>query len=393
MPLPKPAVAKPAGARPAAGRTGNRPAGAVEKPGAGGGGRRGLFARAAVAPKALTQFTQQFATLVSAGLPLVRSLRVLEGQLEAGPFRDVVGAVADDVEGGSPLSEALAKYPQAFDRLYVNMVRAGEAGGLLGEILQRLAEFSRKRDTIRGQIKGALTYPAVVLGVAMLIVLFVMIFVVPKFEDVLRNFDVAMPLPTEIVIGISRGLIAWWWVVLVVPVALWAAFRLALRSEGFAWQVDRFKLRVPLFGKLLRRTIIARFARTLGTLLQSGVPILESLGIVGASIPNRVLEDAVEDVRDAIREGETIAGPLGESGVFDDVVVNMIDVGEETGRLDEMLLRIADNVEHEVDSAVSTLFKVIEPLLLVVMAVLVGFIVISLFLPIVRIMDSFPAGG
>ena len=400
MPVPKPAAAKPVAAKPAVGKPA-APQPAVGKPAAArlpgpaatppGAVRRGLFRRRKVSSKALAQFTAQLATLVNAGLPLMRCLRVLEAQLEPGLLQSVVAAVAEDVEGGATLSEALAKYPQVFDRLYVNMVRAGEAGGVLGLILQRLAEFARKSETIKSQIRSALTYPVLVLCFAGGILTFVMLFVVPKFEAIFANFDAEMPLATELLIGLSRGLLTHWYLLVAVPVVLVVVFRMALRTESVAYRLDRLVLRVPLAGDLVRKTIVARFSRTLGTLLQSGVPILESLAIVKAAIPNRVLEQAVGDVHDSIREGETIAGPLQESGVFDDLVVNMIDVGEQTGQLDAMLLRVADTFEAEVDTAVTTLFKVIEPVILLIMAVLVGFIVISLFLPIVRIMDTLQA--
>jgi type IV pilus assembly protein PilC len=387
MPVPKPAAAKPAAARPSARPAAARPSAAAAAP------VRGVFARKTVSNKALTDFTTQLATLVNAGLPLVRCLRVLEGQLKNGPFKLVVTAVADDVESGAPLSDALAKYPQVFDRLYVNMVRAGEAGGVLGTILLRLAEFARRRDRITTQLKGALTYPIVVIGFAMVIVLFVMIVVVPKFETILSDFKVEMPLPTLVIMTISRFLVSYWYLVLALPVLAFVGFRLALRSESFAWRMDALVLRLPKLGDVVRKTIVARFARTLGTLLQSGVPILEALAIVKNAIPNRVLEDAVEHVHDSIREGESVAEPLGESGVFDDVVVNMIDVGEETGQLDAMLLRIADNFDFEVDNAVTSFFRALEPILIFFMAIVVGSIVVSLFLPIVRIMQSMPAGG
>ncbi|MGQ0553969.1 MAG: type II secretion system F family protein [Planctomycetota bacterium] len=351
-----------------------------------------LFARRTVSSKLLAQFTAQLSTLVNAGLPLVRCLRILEGQLRVGPFRDVITAVSEDVEGGATLSDALAKYPQVFDRLYVNMVRAGEAGGVLGTILERLAEFSGKSEHIKAQIKSALTYPLLLLSFAGAVVLFVMVFVVPKFEEIFSSFDAEMPVPTALLIGLSDVLLSYWYLVLAVPLLAFVGFRLALRSEVFARRVDGWLLRVPIAGELQRKTIVARFTRTLGTLLQSGVPILEALAIVKAAIPNRVLEEAVGDVHDSIREGDTIAQPLAESGVFDELVVNMIDVGEETGQLDKMLLRVADTFEIEVDRGVATLFKVLEPAILLVMAVLVGFIVISLFLPIVRIMDSLQAG-
>jgi type IV pilus assembly protein PilC len=392
MPVQKPAAAKPAAAKPAAPRPAAPKAGKPAPAGA-PAPKASLLGRRKVSNKALTDFTSQLATLVAAGLPLVRCLRVLEGQMAAGPLRTTITAVADDVEGGSTLSDALAKYPQVFDRLYVNMVRAGEAGGVLGTILQRLADFARRRDRITAQMKTALTYPVIVLLFAGLIVLFVMIFVVPKFEDILANFQVEMPLPTQIVMGISRVLAQFWYVLVLLPVVALVGFRLALRSESFAYRMDALVLRLPLLGDVVRKTVVARFTRTLGTLLQSGVPILEALGIVRGAVPNRVLEEAVGHVHDSIREGETVAGPLAESGVFDDVVVNMIDVGEETGQLDTMLLRIADNFEFEVDTAVTAFFKALEPVILLFMAGIVGFIVVSLFLPIVRIMQSFNASG
>jgi len=396
MPVPKPAAAKPAAPKPAVGKPSAAAPSAARTAGARLPGpdaapaarRRGLFRRRRVGSKALAQFTAQLATLVNAGLPLMRCLHVLEAQLEPGLLQEVVGAVAADVEGGATLSEALAKYPQVFDRLYVNMVRAGEAGGVLGLILQRLSEFARKSETIKTQIRSALTYPILVLCFAGGILLFVMLFVVPKFETIFANFDAEMPLATELLIGLSRGLARHWYVLVALPFVLAVVWRAALRTESVAFKIDRLILRLPVAGDLVRKTIVARFSRTLGTLLQSGVPILESLAIVKAAIPNRVLEQAVGDVHDSIREGETIAGPLQESGVFDDLVVNMIEVGEQTGQLDAMLLRVADTFESEVDSAVTTLFKVIEPVILLIMAVLVGFIVISLFLPIVRIMDT-----
>jgi type IV pilus assembly protein PilC len=390
-PVAKPGVSKPAGAKPAAAK----PAGKAGKPVPVGApaAKFSLLGRRKVSNRALTDFTSQLATLVGAGLPLVRCLRVLEAQLANGPLRSTVAAVADDVEGGSTLSDALAKYPQVFDRLYVNMVRAGEAGGVLGTILTRLADFARRRDRITAQLKTALTYPVIVLVFAGVIVLFVMIFVVPKFEDILANFDVEMPVPTQIVMGISRVLASFWYVLVFLPVVALVGLRLALRSESFAYRIDALILRLPLLGDVVRKTVVARFTRTLGTLLQSGVPILDALGIVRGAVPNRVLEQAIAHVHDSIREGETVAGPLAESGVFDDVVVNMIDVGEETGQLDTMLLRIADNFEFEVDTAVTAFFKALEPVILLFMALVVGFIVVSLFLPIVRIMQSFNAGG
>ncbi len=346
-----------------------------------------MLGRGRVPRKLLTQFTAQLSTVVNAGLPLVRCLRILENQQKPGPFERVVTAVADDVESGAPLSEALAKYPQCFDRLYVNMVRAGEAGGVLGTILDRLATFAQKSQAVRGKVLSALLYPAVVLLVAVAAVGVVLIFVVPQFETIFESFGADLPGATRALMATSNWLTMWWWAVLAGLVLLVVCWRVALRNESFAYRIDALQLRLPIFGTLRSKTMIATFSRTMGTLLASGVPILEALHIVGASTRNLVLEGAIDDVHDAIREGESMADPLADSGVFDDVVVNMIDVGEETGQLDVMLLKLADIYEDEVDTAVAGALKALEPALIVFMAVFVGLIVTALFLPIVNIMS------
>jgi type IV pilus assembly protein PilC len=335
------------------------------------------------------QFTGRLETLVNAGLPLVRCLRILENQQKAGPLRDVVSAVSDDVEGGAPLSEALAKYPWVFDRLYVNMVRAGEAGGVLGTILDRLAGFTRKAEHMKGQIRSAMTYPTLVMLFAGAILIVTMTVVVPKFEGMFESYDTQMPAITEGLLTVSRFMVQWWYLLILLPVLVVVGYRLALRSDGFAYSVDSLKLRLPVAGDVVTKTVVSRFCRTMGTLLSSGVPILDALSIVQASITNRVLEEAVSDVRESIREGESMARPLGESGVFDDMVVNMIDVGEETGQLDKMLERIADDYEMELDSAIGVLFKALEPVMLLFVAVVVGVIAFALFSPMVRLMESF----
>lgn len=349
--------------------------------------RRPIFRRRVTA-KLLMQFTVQLSTLQGAGLPLVRCLKILEGQMRPGPFKDVLLAVAEDVEGGSALSEAFAKHPEVFDRLYVNMVRAGEAGGILDQILTRLAQFSEKTESIKSKIKEALTYPTMVMLFAGGILTFIMLIVVPKFEEIFDNFDVELPLPTRFLIGFSENLVGYWYLFLGVPVLFYMGYKWLLRTEAFRFTRDKVLLRIPVLGDAVKKTIIARFSRTLGTLLQSGVPILEGLAIVKGAIANAVLEKAVGDVHDSIREGESIAVPLGESGLFDDLVVNMIDVGEATGSLDGMLLRIADTYDNEVDIKISTLFKAIEPTIIIFLAVVVGFIVMALFLPILKMLST-----
>ncbi len=349
--------------------------------------RKPLFRRKVTA-KLLTQFTVQLSTLQNAGLPLVRCLKILEGQMRPGPFKDVLLAVTEDVEGGSALSEAFAKYPNIYDRLYVNMVRAGEAGGVLDQILSRLAEFSEKTENIKSRIKEALTYPTLVLVFAGAILVFIMLVVVPKFKEIFDTFDEELPLPTRVLIVLSESILYYWALFIGIPILFYMGYRWALKNDRFRFNRDRIILRIPIMGDLVKKTIIARFSRTLGTLLQSGVPILEGLAIVKGSIANAVLEKAVGDVHDSIREGESIAVPLGESGLFDDLVVNMIDVGEATGSLDAMLLKIADTYDTEVDIMVSTLFKAIEPMIIIFLALVVGFIVMALFLPILKMLGT-----
>jgi type IV pilus assembly protein PilC len=377
MPLQKTTKAKPARTVQAAVEPRGKPAGA-------------LF-RKRVSPKALMQFTVQLATLQNAGLPLVRSLKILEGQMRPGPFKDVLAVVTDDVEGGSSLSEALAKRPEIFDRLYVNMVRAGETGGVLDQILTRLGEFMEKSENIKSRIKEALTYPTLVMLFAAGILVFIMLVVVPKFNSIFETFNEELPLPTQFLIGFSRSLVNQWYLYIAVPILLWVCYKWALRSEAFRFKRDNLYLHLPIAGDMTQKAIVSRFSRTLGTLLRSGVPILEGLAIVKESISNAVLMKAVGEVHDSIREGENIAPPLGESGIFDDLVVNMIDVGEATGTLDQMLLKIADTYDTEVDIKVSTLFKAIEPTVIIVLAAVVGFIVMALFLPILKMLNTLGA--
>ena len=369
----------------------------------GGGGRGGApaaapsakkMARARVSTKALTQFTVQLSTLQDAGLPIVRSLKILEGQMERGPFKAVVGNVTEEVEAGSPLSEAMGRHPTVFDGLYTNMVKAGEAGGVLDVILSRLAGFMEKSERLKKRIKGAMIYPTVVFTVTMAILMLIMIFVVPKFEQVFKQMPQLGELPglTQALQAFSNFLTEQWYVVLgiiILLVVLWKLFKATATGRRV---IDRIKLRLPIVGPLVRKIIVARFSRTFGTLIASGVPILEALDICQHTAGNVVMEEALAGVRDSISEGGTIAEPLGESGIFDDIVVNMIDVGEETGELDKMLIRVADNYDEEVDLAVSSLVSVIEPILIVFMGGAVFLIVLGLFLPLLKIIEGLESG-
>ena len=338
--------------------------------------------------KQLAQFTVQLATLQDAGLPIVRSLRILEGQIKAGTLKNVLGEVAEDVEGGSSFSDALAKHPKIFDRLYVNMVKAGEAGGVLETILNRLADFMEKSLRLRRRIVGASIYPIVVLSVAVIIIAGIMVFVIPRFERMFEDIGVPLPPTTELLLAIARLVQSYWFLIPAIPIGLFVLLRLMGTSSGGRSFIDRVKLKIPLIGMVLKKSYIARFARTLGTLIASGVPILDALNIVKEAIGNCVIEDAIEDVHGSIKEGETVAGPLKASGVFDDVFINMIDVGEETGELDKMLMKIADNYEDEVDVAVESMTSVLEPVMIVLMGGLVGFVVVSLFMPLVSLINK-----
>jgi type IV pilus assembly protein PilC len=347
-----------------------------------------------VSEKLLTQFTTQLSTLQDAGLPIVSCLKILEGQLPKGGFKEVLAGVTDDVESGASLSEALAKHPKAFDTLYVNMVRAGEAGGVLDVILARLAAFKEKSAKLRRRVKGALIYPIAVLIVIVLILLFIMTSVVPQFEEVFRNLPGgadALPPITKTMMKISRWLVQWWWAFVMALIAVfWAAPRIVGATKGGRYFIDYMKLRLPIVGGLVRKILVARFTRTFGTLISSGVPILEALDIVKGAAGNAVMEEIIGNVYSAIREGESIAEPLAQQkiAIFDDLVINMIDVGEKTGELDKMLIKVADNYDEEVDVAVGSMTSLLEPMLIVVMGGAVFCIVLALFLPLLKIIET-----
>ncbi len=359
------------------------------------------FSLGGVKAKHLTLFTRQLSTLQDAGLPLLRSLQILEGQLKPGKLKTVLQGVCEDVEGGTSLSDAMAKHPKAFNRLYTKMVAAGEVGGVLDIILQRLAEFMEKAQSLKRKVNAALIYPVAVVIIAVLILMFIMYFIIPKFEEIFRDFGVALPALTRILINISRWVagnsvgqvIPGWIFVLVSPLLFWGLYKLTRKAPPGRAALDTLVFWMPVFGNLIRKTITARFTRTLGTLISAGVPILEAILITRDTAGNYVFEKALTGVHDSIREGESFAGPLRESKVCDAIVVNMIDVGEETGDMDVMLLKIADNYDEEVDVAVGGMIKLIEPLLIVVLGGMVGTIVVAMFLPLVAMIESLQNGG
>lgn len=341
--------------------------------------------------KLLTVFTRQLATLIDAGLPLLRALRTLERQERNAALKKTITALAEAVEGGSTLSEAMQHHPRVFDRLYINMIRAGEAGGVLEVVLTRLAEFAEKAQKIRGKVLSASVYPIVVLTIAITILFFLMTYIVPKFQDIFKDLLEGKPLPalTQAVMEASKLIRENVLVVGGGVVAFVVLFNILIKKVPALTRLwDNFKLNMPAFGPMIRKVGISRFTRTLGTLISSGVPILQGLMIVKETSGNRVIADAVQRVHDSVKEGESVVRPLEASKVFPPMVVSMIDVGEETGALPEMLMKIADNYDEEVDNAVAGITSLLEPILIVFLAVVVGVIVVALFLPLVTILQT-----
>jgi type IV pilus assembly protein PilC len=348
------------------------------------------FLEGRVKPKQLMTFTRQLATLVDAGLPLVRSLTVLERQERCVPLKRSLGEMADAIQSGSTFAEALAQHPKIFNKLYVNMAKAGEVGGVLDQVLLRLAEFMEKAQKIKNKVVSAMVYPIVVMVMAVAILTFLMVFIIPKFEQIFSELleGKALPMLTQMVLGTSRTLTQHLPLTIGFVVAVIVSIRLFAKTKAGAALFDRAKLNMPIFGALMRKTAIARFTRTLGTLMTSGVPVLQALNIVRDTSGNEVIARAVTQIHDAVKEGENMAPPIEATKVFPPMVVSMVQVGEETGGLPEMLMKIADNYEDEVDNAVAGLTSVIEPLLIVFLALIVGTIVISLFLPLISIIGN-----
>lgn len=377
-------------------------------PAGGGGGRRAKKKKSAldinikipglsgkVKAKVLTTFTRQLATLVDAGLPLLRGLRVLERQEKNVTLRDIIDELAFAIEGGSTFSEALAQHPKVFNRLFVNMVKAGELGGVLEVVLNRLSEFMEKAEKIKGKVVAAMFYPAAVMIVAVAILGILMVWVVPKFKEIFADMLDGRPLPafTNLVLGISDIISGHFLETVIVLVVAFIILKLLLKTKLGRKLFDRFKLHFPLLGPVITKVAIARFTRTLGTLISSGVPILQALTIVKETSGNVVIGDAVSSIHESVKEGETITAPLETSKVFPPMVISMVDVGEQTGALPEMLMKIADNYEDEVDNAVSAMTSLLEPIMIVFLAIIVGSIVIALFLPLIMLMDQLGGSG
>ncbi|MBU0617627.1 MAG: type II secretion system F family protein, partial [Planctomycetes bacterium] len=339
-----------------------------------------------VSTKALTQFTRQLSTLQDAGLPILRSIKILEQQQKPGMLKKSLRQVGEDVEGGATLSEAMARHPKVFNKLYCNMVAAGEAGGVLDIILQRLAEFLEKAQKLRRRVVGAMIYPAVVISIASTITLLIVIFLVPQFRKIFLDFGVEdMPAMTETLIRISDWLISGsppgWLVIILGPAIVWGIYKLIRQAFIGRYVLDMIFLKIPVMGQIVSKSGIARFTRTLGTLIAAGVPILEALKITRETTGNEVYASMLGKVHDSIREGDSFANPLRASKSVDSIVVNMVDVGEETGELDKMLYKVADNYDDEVDTLVASLVSMLEPIMVVALGLIVGFIVVALFLP------------
>ena len=385
-----------------------------------GKGKGKAFTIGGVSPKVLTTFTRQLSILQDAGLPILRSLRILEGQQKGGRLKNSLIDVCDDIESGSTLSEAMGKQHKAFDRLYVNMIKAGEAGGALEVILRRLAEFQEKSESLKRKVKGAMVYPIVVVLVAVGILTFIMYKIVPSFVKIFADFDAELPAMTVMLINISNWVVDYWFLIPAIPTSIWLFVKLVRKFKAGRKGWDLFTIKLPIFGQIIEKNIVARTTRTLGTLVASGVPILEALNITRETSGNAMFENMYLKIYESIREGESIARPMREYSrpkfdavcaffwfmfiagpigvimylmrmnkrVVDDLVVNMVDVGEETGELDTMLYKVADNYDEEVAVLTESLISLLEPLLIVVLGVMVGFIVIALFLPLVSLIEK-----
>ena len=353
------------------------------------------FLMGRVKAKDLTTFTRQLSTLVNAGLPLMRCIDVLKRQNSVPALKDALDGISDAIAGGATFSDALTAYPKIFDNLYVNMVKAGEAGGVLDVVLTRLAEFAEKSDKIKNKVKGAMIYPTVVLFAALGITGFLLTYVIPKFQQVFTDLlgDAAMPALTQFVIDLSEWVKQYWYIVIAGAAALWVIKKVIGMTPAGAYMYDVISIKTPVTGTLIKRTAISRVTRTLGTLLASGVPILQALVIVRDTTGNRVVSKALQNVHDSVKEGESMSDPLAQSGVFPPMVVSMVQVGEETGALSDMLTRIANTYDDEVDNAVAGLTAAIEPALIIVLAVIVGTIIVAMFMPMIKIISNVGGGG
>ena len=345
------------------------------------------FLQPKVRTKDIVIFTRQLSTMIDAGLPLVRGLEILASQQENPTLKKMLTQIKTDVESGSTFAEALKKYPKHFDRLYCNMVAAGEIGGILDEVLRRLSDYMEKAQALKAKVKSAMTYPIIVLAISMLVLSIILLFVIPTFAKMFADFGSALPLPTQIVINLSNFVKSYFLVMVALGVVFVFLFKKYYSTQKGRFTVDRLLLKAPVFGPLIRKVAVAKFARTLGTLINSGVPIIEALNVAAGTAGNKVIEETIKNVKASISEGRSIAQPLMNSKIFPSMVVQMISVGETTGALDAMLNKIADFYDEEVDAAVDALTSMIEPFMIVFLGGTIGGIIIAMYLPIFKLAD------
>jgi len=338
--------------------------------------------------QSLVVFSRLFATMIDAGIPIIKCLDILESQTKEEVLKGVINAVRRDVKGGLSLTDSIAKHPNIFNKLYINMIRAAEIGGILDIILDRLAGFLEKEMEIKGKIKSAMMYPIIVLCFAGVMVVLLFMLVLPRFKEIFVSMQVSMPPVTQALFDMSDWIIKFWWVILIMVVGGVVSFKQYNKTTKGRYNVDKLKIKVPIFGDLALKMAISRFARTFGTLIASGVPMMRSMEIIGETSGNAVLAEAITNARNAIREGAKISAPLANSGLFPTMVTHMVDIGEETGRLSEMLTKVADFYDDEVDAMVKGLTSMLEPMLIVFMGVVVGFIAISVMAPIFKLVTS-----
>jgi type IV pilus assembly protein PilC len=353
-----------------------------------GGGRSLSMGQKKVKPKSLVVFSRQFATMIDAGIPVLRCLEILSTQTKDPAMIGALQAITNDVKGGMALNESMVKHPKVFSKLYVNMVRAAELGGILDIILDRLAGFLEYEADVRAKIKGAMMYPVLVIFFSMIMLMVLFSFVLPKFKEIFDGMDVELPALTAGLFAIGTFMQSYWWTIVLFNVGLFVAYKMWAKTPKGGYQLDFFKLKIPMVGELILKMSVARFCRTFGTLINSGVPIMRSLEIVGETLDNKVLAGAIEQTRASVREGNKLSVPLAESGFFPTMVTHMIDVGEESGRLSDMLVKVGDFYDAEVEATVKGLTSMIEPLLIIFLGVVVGFIAISVMTPIFSIVNS-----
>jgi type IV pilus assembly protein PilC len=351
-------------------------------------GLKGGIGKKKVKQKSIVVFSRQFATMIDAGIPILRCLDILTQQCKDPALRPALEQVTTDVKGGLTLNEALAKHPDVFNKLYVNMVRAAEVGGILDEILDRLACFLEYESEVRSKIKGAMMYPVLVLIFSMIMLFAIFTFVLPKFKDIFNGMNVTLPVVTKTLFAIGDFCSSSWWMILIAIVVGFIAFKQWGKTPRGRYQIDFMKLKFPVMGEITLKMSIARFTRTFGTLINSGVPMMRSLEIVGETLNNKVLSEAIENTRNSIREGQKLSEPLAKSGLFPNMVTCMIDVGEESGRLSDMLVKVGDFYDQEVDATVKGLTSMIEPMLIIFMGCVVGFIAVSVMTPMFKLVTS-----